>query len=62
MAALLGGGTIDAFGEQLVAGADHDGDVLVILGATLSCGPSSPSWLEVAGLWTVPHTATGHGR
>ena len=29
--ALLAAGTIDALGEQLVAGADADGDVLVIL-------------------------------
>ncbi len=31
----LGSGCIDAFAEQLVAGADHDGDVLVIFGTTL---------------------------
>ena len=31
----LASGCIDAFAEQLVAGADHDGDVLVILGTTL---------------------------
>ena len=32
---VLEGGTIDAFGEQIVAGSDHDGDVLVICGTTL---------------------------
>ena len=32
---VLEGGTIDAMGEQLVAGADEPGDVLVILGTTL---------------------------
>src|SRR5205823_2795398 len=32
---VLEGGTIDAMGEQLVAGADADGDVLVICGTTL---------------------------
>ncbi len=57
--ALLGGGTIDAFAEQLVAGADRDGDVLVILGATLITWAVIPEWVEVAGLWTVPHTAPG---
>jgi len=57
--ALLGGGTIDAFAEQLVAGADHDGDVLVIVGATLITWSVIPEWAEVAGLWTVPHTAPG---
>ena len=31
--ALVGGGTIDAMGEQIVAGADAAGDVLVICGA-----------------------------
>ena len=41
--ALLGGGTIDAFAEQLVAGADHEGDVLVIGGATLITWAVIPS-------------------
>jgi len=57
--AIVGGGTIDAFGEQLVAGADHDGDVLVILGTTLITWAVVPEWREVPGLWTVPHTAPG---
>ena len=57
--AVLGGGTVDALGEQLVAGADHDGDVLVILGATLICWAVIPEWREVDGLWTIPHTAAG---
>ena len=57
--AVLGGGTVDALGEQLVAGADHDGDVLVILGATLICWAVIPEWREVLGLWTLPHSAPG---
>ncbi len=57
--ALLGGGTIDALGEQLVAGADHDGDVLVVLGATCIVWAVVPDWQEVPGLWTVPHTTPG---
>lgn len=57
--ALLGGGTIDAFAEQLVAGADHEGDVLVIGGATLITWAVIPEWREVPGLWTVPHTVPG---
>ena len=57
--ALLGGGTIDALGEQLVAGADQDGDVLVILGSTLIVWAVIPEWREAPGLWTVPHTAAG---
>lgn len=57
--ALLGGGTIDALGEQMVAGADADGDVLVILGATCITWAVVPEWAEVGDLWTVPHTAPG---
>lgn len=57
--ALLGGGTIDALGEQWVAGANGDGDVLVICGATLITWAVVPEWIEVDGLWTVPHTAPG---
>jgi xylulokinase len=55
----LGGGTIDALGEQLVAGADQDGDVLVILGSTLIVWAVIPEWRTEDGLWTVPHTAPG---
>jgi xylulokinase len=57
--ALLGGGTIDALGEQMVAGADQVGDVLVILGSTLIVWAVIPEWREVPDLWTVPHTAPG---
>ncbi len=55
----VGGGTIDAFGEQLVSGAVHDGDVLVICGTTLVIWMVVPEWREVPGLWTVPHTVPG---
>jgi xylulokinase len=57
--AVLGGGTIDALGEQLVAGADDDGDVLVILGSTLIVWAVIPEWRTEEGVWTVPHTAPG---
>lgn len=57
--ALLSAGTIDAFGEQIVAGADEPGDVLVILGTTLITWAVVADWTEVDGLWTVPHTAPG---
>ena len=57
--ALLGGGTVDAFAEQIVAGADEDGDVLVICGTTLITWAVVPDWREVPGLWTVPHSAPG---
>ncbi|MEZ5141463.1 MAG: FGGY-family carbohydrate kinase [Acidimicrobiales bacterium] len=57
--AAVGGGTVDAFGEQIVAGADHDGDVLVICGTTLMTWAVIDEWREVPGLWTIPHTAPG---
>jgi xylulokinase len=57
--ALVGGGTIDAMGEQIVAGADAAGDVLVICGATLITWGVLEKWAEVDGLWTIPHTAPG---
>lgn len=58
---LLGGGTIDAMAEQVVAGADNDGDVLVICGTTLITWAvlRGEEWLERPGLWTIPHTAPG---
>ncbi len=57
--ATVGGGTIDAFAEQLVSGAVEDGDVLVICGTTLVLWAVIPEWREVEGLWTVPHTEPG---
>lgn len=57
--ALVGGGTIDAFAEQLVAGADETGDVLVLCGTTLITWGVLDDWQEVPGLWTVPHSAAG---
>ncbi|MEY2451245.1 MAG: xylulokinase [Acidimicrobiaceae bacterium] len=58
---VLGGGTIDAMAEQVVAGADNDGDVLVICGTTLITWAvmRGDEWLEQPGLWTIPHTAPG---
>ena len=57
--AQLGGGTIDAFAEQLVAGADDTGDVLVVCGTTLITWCVVDEWADVPGLWTVPHSAPG---
>lgn len=56
---VLSGGTIDALAEQLMAGADRPGDVLVVLGATLLSWAVVDSWVEVDQLWTVPHTEDG---
>lgn len=58
----LASGCIDALAEQLVAGADADGDVLVILGTTLIVwvvAPGDGDPPNVPGFWTIPHTATG---
>jgi xylulokinase len=57
--ALVCGGTIDALAEQLVAGADSTGDVLVICGTTLITWGVIDEWQEADGLWTIPHTAAG---
>lgn len=57
--ALVGGGTIDALAEQVVAGADRPGDVLVLCGTTLITWGVLDQPCEVPGLWTVPHTAPG---
>jgi len=53
----LASGSIDAFAEQIVAGADDDGDVLVILGTTLIIWAVTTSSEQVPGYWTIPHTA-----
>jgi xylulokinase len=60
----LASGCIDALAEQLVAGADDDGDVLVILGTTLIVWavmtPTAESGdAAVPGFWSIPHTAAG---
>jgi xylulokinase len=57
--AVLAGGTVDALCEQLVAGADQVGDVLVVAGATLVVWVVTDQWVEVPGLWSVPHTTAG---
>jgi xylulokinase len=57
--AVLAVGAIDALCEQMVAGADDDGDVLVLCGTTLIVWATIPEYREVPGLWTIPHTAPG---
>ena len=56
---VLEGGTIDAMGEQLVAGSDDVGDVLVICGTTLIVWAVIPDPVEVTRHYTIPHTARG---
>jgi xylulokinase len=52
----VAGGTVDALCDQIVSGASEVGDVLVIVGATLVVWIVTDEWIEVPGLWTVPHT------
>jgi xylulokinase len=57
--AILASGAVDAMGEQIVAGADNDGDVLVIMGTTLITWLTVSSWVRAPGIWTIPHPAPG---
>jgi xylulokinase len=57
--AALAGGTVDALCDQIVSGAENTGDVLVICGATLIVWAVVDDWVDVPGLWTVPHTVSG---
>jgi xylulokinase len=56
MDAVLAAGSVDAVCEQIVAGADNDGDVLVLCGTTLIVWMTIPEYREVPGLWSLPHT------
>ena len=48
--------------NRLVAGADSDGDVLVLCGTTLIVWVTIAEYREVPGLWTLPHTAAGKSQ
>jgi xylulokinase len=52
--AALAIGAIDALCEQMVAGADDDGDVLVLCGTTLIVWVTIPEARQAPGLWTLP--------
>ncbi len=56
---VLEAGTIDAMGEQVVAGAVEPGDVLVICGTTLIVWQVVDEPLDVPGYFPIPHTAPG---
>ncbi|MCV7123999.1 xylulokinase [Mycobacterium lacus] len=60
--ALLATGAIDALCEQIVAGADRDGDALVMCGTTLIVWTTVSEARQVPGLWTIPHTAAGKNQ
>ena len=55
-------GAVDALCEQIVAGADRDGDVLVLCGTTLIVWTTIAEARQVPGLWTIPHTAPGKSQ
>lgn len=56
---VVGGGSIDAFCEQIVSGAVRPGDVLAIFGATLVLWVVTEEWVEKPGLTTFPSTVPG---
>jgi xylulokinase len=53
------GGSIDAFCEQIVAGANRPGDILVIFGATLIVWVITDEWKDIPGLTTLPNLVAG---
>jgi xylulokinase len=56
---VLATGAVDALCEQFVAGADREGDVLVLCGTTLIVWTTTSGTRRVPGLWTIPHTVAG---
>ncbi len=59
---VLATGAVDALCEQIVAGADRDGDVLVLCGTTLIVWTTIAEARQVPGLWTIPHTTAGKSQ
>lgn len=51
----VSGGTVDFLAEQMVAGADEEGDVIVGCGTTLLPWAVITENREVPGLWAAPH-------
>jgi xylulokinase len=60
--AVLSIGAIDALCEQIVAGADRDGEVLVMCGTTLIVWTTIAGARQLPGLWTIPHTTAGKSK
>ena len=56
---VLAAGCVDGMCEQIVAGADHEGDVLVICGTTLIMWVVTDEAAPADRLWTIPHTTGG---
>ncbi len=59
---VLASGGIDAMGDQIVAGADEIGDVLVLLGTTLIVWAMAPPGTEPAGYYALPDAAGNRVR
>jgi xylulokinase len=53
---VLAPGCIDVVTDQIVAGADTVGDVLVLLGTTIIVNTVTPEHAPVEGYWVMPHT------
>ncbi len=53
---VLAPGCIDVLTDQIVAGADTHGDVLILMGTTLIVNTVTPRHDDVAGYWVMPHT------
>jgi xylulokinase len=53
---VLEGGSVDAFAEQLVAGANEVGDVIVILGTTLIVWVVVSAAVEIPNYYSMPNT------
>jgi xylulokinase len=60
--AVLAIGAVDAVCEQIVAGADRDGEVLVLCGTTLIVWTTVSAARQIPGLWTIPHTDAGMSK
>jgi xylulokinase len=57
--AVLASGVVDGMADSMVAGAEHEGDVLVLLGATLIVWVVGTAWSQVDGMMTMPHGDAG---
>ncbi len=53
---VLASGCIDVLTDQIVAGADAEGDVLVLMGTTLIVNTVTSRHSDVPGYWVMPHT------
>ena len=53
---VLAPGCIDVITDQIVAGANQEGDVLVLMGTTLIVNTVTPKHDPVDGFWVMPYT------